>query len=97
MFLSGWGVPLSKSNVDPFFRALLLMTFSRALRPGGGIEFQEFHGISFCDNQTMEDDDPFRVLYELTGQAYSTLGFSMSLPAELEPMLLADGFENVHR
>ncbi|KAJ3498570.1 hypothetical protein NLG97_g1023 [Lecanicillium saksenae] len=68
-----------------------------ALRPGGWIEFQELHGIPFCDDQTMDDDDPFKVLYELAGRAYARLGLSMSLPAELGPMLLDAGFENIHR
>ncbi|KAJ3472647.1 hypothetical protein NLG97_g10820 [Lecanicillium saksenae] len=76
---------------------LVMKRAFQALRPGGWIEFQELHCIPFCDNQTMDADDPFKVLYELAGQAYSKLGLSMSLPAELEPMLLATGFENIHR
>lgn len=44
----------------------------------------------------MKPDDPFKVLYDLAGEAYSKLGLSTSLPAELEPMLLAAGFTNIH-
>lgn len=71
-------------------------TRSRSLRPGGWIEFQELHGHPYCDDDTMKSDDPFKVLYDIAGQAYQTLGLSTSLPAELEPMLLAAGFENIH-
>lgn len=68
----------------------------RSLRPGGWIEFQELLGRPFCDDNTMKEDDPFKLLYELAGEAYQQLGFSTSLPAELEPMLIAAGFINIH-
>ncbi|XWW97863.1 hypothetical protein V2A60_005859 [Cordyceps javanica] len=75
---------------------LVMQHAYESLRPGGWIEFQELLGRPFCDDDTMSADDPFKVLYEIAGDAYSRLGLSTSLPAELEPMLLAAGFENVH-
>ncbi|EGX97238.1 hypothetical protein CCM_01898 [Cordyceps militaris CM01] len=74
----------------------LLTLDGRSLRPGGWIEFQELLGRPLCDDGTMRPDDPFKVLYEIAGDAYARLGLSTALPAELEPMLLAAGFDNVH-
>lgn len=44
----------------------------------------------------MKTDDPFKVLYDLAGEAYKKFGLSTSLPAELEPLLIEAGFENIH-
>lgn len=44
----------------------------------------------------MSPDDPFKRLYDLAGQAYQKFGMSTSLPAQLEPLLLAAGFQNIH-
>ncbi|KAJ6779594.1 hypothetical protein PWT90_08510 [Aphanocladium album] len=75
---------------------LVMQHAYEALRPGGWVEFQELLGRPFCDDGTMKADDAFKRLYEIAGQAYEKLGLSTSLPAELEPMLLAAGFQNVH-
>ncbi|KFY48756.1 hypothetical protein V495_01056 [Pseudogymnoascus sp. VKM F-4514 (FW-929)] len=68
----------------------------KSLRPGGWIELQELHGHPYCDDGTMGSDDPFKRLYDLAGQAYQKFGMSTSLPAQLEPLLLDAGFQNVH-
>lgn len=44
----------------------------------------------------MKPEDPFKVLYDLAGQAYSKLGLRKALPGELESMVLAAGLENIH-
>jgi len=44
----------------------------------------------------MPDDDPFKTLYELAGQAYGRFGFDTQLPSKLEPLLREAGFENIH-
>ncbi|KFY13677.1 hypothetical protein V491_06328 [Pseudogymnoascus sp. VKM F-3775] len=68
----------------------------KSLRPNGWIELQELHGHPCCDDGTMSPDDPFKRLYDLAGQAYQKFGMSTSLPAQLEPLLLAAGFQNIH-
>jgi hypothetical protein len=68
----------------------------RSLRPGGWIELQELHGHPFCDDGTMSRDDPFQRLYDLAGQAYRKFGMNTSLPAQLEPLVLEAGFQNIH-
>ncbi|KAJ4157925.1 uncharacterized protein LMH87_008480 [Akanthomyces muscarius] len=75
---------------------LVMQHAYESLRPGGWIEFQELLGRPYCDDDTMKSDDPFKVLYEIAGEAYQKLGLSTSLPAELEPVLLSAGFENIH-
>lgn len=72
------------------------MQYVRSLRPGGWIELQELHGQPFCDDGTMSCDDPFKLLYDLAGQAYQKFGMSTTLPAQLEPLLLEAGFRNVY-
>lgn len=44
----------------------------------------------------MSRDDPFKQLYDLAGQAYQKFGMSTALPAQLEPLLLDAGFQNIH-
>lgn len=44
----------------------------------------------------MSEDDGFKRLYDLAGQAYQKFGMSTALPAQLEPLLLDAGFENIH-
>ncbi|KFY92876.1 hypothetical protein V498_04686 [Pseudogymnoascus sp. VKM F-4517 (FW-2822)] len=68
----------------------------KSLRPGGWIELQELHGHPYCDDGTMSRDDPFKQLYDLAGQAYQKFGMSTALPAQLKPLLLDAGFQNIH-
>lgn len=68
----------------------------RSLRPGGWVEFQELHGHPCCDDGTMADDDPFKVLYDLAAQAYAKFGLNTSLTADLGRLLIDAGFTNVH-
>ena len=44
----------------------------------------------------MSRDDSFKRLYDLAGQAYRKFGMSTALPAQLEPLLLEAGFQNIH-
>lgn len=44
----------------------------------------------------MPDDDPFKVLYDLAGQAYAKFGLNTSLTADLGRLLIDAGFTNVH-
>lgn len=44
----------------------------------------------------MSGDDPFKRLYDLAGQAYQKFGMSTARPAQLEPLLLDAGFQNIH-
>ncbi|KFZ13083.1 hypothetical protein V501_03898 [Pseudogymnoascus sp. VKM F-4519 (FW-2642)] len=68
----------------------------KSLRPGGWIELQELHGHPCCDDGTMGRDDQFKQLYDLAGQAYQKFGMSTALPAQLKPLLLDAGFQNIH-
>ncbi|PHH92361.1 hypothetical protein CDD83_7739 [Cordyceps sp. RAO-2017] len=68
----------------------------RSLRPGGWIEFQELLGMPYCDDGTMSNDDSFKRLYELAGEAYAKFGMSTTIAARLEPYLRDAGFTNVH-
>ncbi|RDA92019.1 hypothetical protein CP533_0998 [Ophiocordyceps camponoti-saundersi (nom. inval.)] len=68
----------------------------KSLRPGGWVEFHELHGEPFCDDGTMKEDDAFRRLYQLAGDAYAKLGYNTTIAARLEPLLREAGFRNVH-
>jgi hypothetical protein len=74
----------------------ICLLYVRSLRPGGWIELQELHGYPFCDDGTMSSNDSFKRLYDLAGQAYLKFGMSTTLPAQLEPLLLEAGFQNIH-
>ena len=43
----------------------------------------------------MLPDDPVKRMYDLAGEAFSTFGMNTTLPANLEPLLRAAGFENI--
>ncbi|KND87017.1 hypothetical protein TOPH_08370 [Tolypocladium ophioglossoides CBS 100239] len=66
-----------------------------SLRPGGWIELQELEGMPYCDDGSMGDDDPFRTLYQLAGQAYAKFGMSATIAARLEPLLRDAGFTDI--
>ncbi|KAG6138398.1 hypothetical protein E4U35_008367 [Claviceps purpurea] len=67
-----------------------------SLRPGGWIEFQEFLPTVLCDDGTMPDDDPVKVLYEKIERSFEKFGLRVTLPPKLEPYLREAGFENIH-
>ncbi|RDA82709.1 hypothetical protein CP532_4836 [Ophiocordyceps camponoti-leonardi (nom. inval.)] len=68
----------------------------KSLRPGGWVEFHELQGEPYCDDGTMREDDAFRRLYRLAGEAYARLGYDTTVAARLEPLLREAGFVNVH-
>ncbi|KAG6025362.1 hypothetical protein E4U19_003231 [Claviceps sp. Clav32 group G5] len=67
-----------------------------SLRPGGWIELQEFLPTVLCDDGTMPDDDPVKVLYEKIERSFEKFGLRVTLPPKLEPYLREAGFENIH-
>ena len=49
-----------------------------------------------CADDTMPDNDPFKLLYDRAGKAYQKFGLDTSLTADLGRLLIDAGFENVH-
>ncbi|KAK1777081.1 S-adenosyl-L-methionine-dependent methyltransferase [Copromyces sp. CBS 386.78] len=67
-----------------------------ALKPGGWIEFQELNCEVFCDDDTMPaDDDPVKVLYDLTQQAFARFNMNITIPKILKQYLADAGFVNI--
>lgn len=66
-----------------------------ALKPGGWIEFQELNCEVFCDDETMPADDPVKVLYDLTQQAFVKFNMNITMPKILRQYLADAGFVNI--
>ena len=57
----------------------------------------ELHGVPFCDDDTMPDDDPVKSLYDIAAKAYTKFGMNVRLPATLDKPLRDAGFVNIQR
>ncbi|KAK3493611.1 S-adenosyl-L-methionine-dependent methyltransferase [Neurospora crassa] len=66
-----------------------------ALKPGGWIEFQELNCEVFCDDETMPDDDPVKVLYDFSQEAFAKFNMNITMPKTLRRYLADAGFVNI--
>ncbi|KAK3388291.1 S-adenosyl-L-methionine-dependent methyltransferase [Sordaria brevicollis] len=66
-----------------------------ALKPLGWIEFQELNCEVHCDDGTMPANDPVKVLYDLTQQAFAKFNMNITIPKILRSYLANAGFVNI--
>jgi len=68
----------------------------RHLKKGGWIEFQESHGMPFCDDGTMQPgDDVLQQFYLLCVDALKRFGMDLNVANRVGDYLTAAGFVNV--
>ena len=65
------------------------------MKPGGWVEFQESHGMPFCDDGTMKDDDIMKLYYETCHKAMGMFGYNLDLGSKVGEYLEKAGFKNV--
>lgn len=65
------------------------------IKPGGWMEWQEFHGWMQCDDGTMAQDDALNMYYKMADEAFFKLGFDIHRAARLGDDLRDAGFVNV--
>lgn len=82
--------------------ALILRNLQKAvdqtykhLKPGGWVEFQESHGMPFCDDGTMKDDDIMKLYYETCQKAMGLFGYDLDLGSKVGEYLECAGFKNI--
>ncbi|KAK4032859.1 S-adenosyl-L-methionine-dependent methyltransferase [Parachaetomium inaequale] len=66
-----------------------------SLKPGGWVELQELCAEVLCDDGTMPDNDPVKYMYELAQRAFTKFDMNVTLPKDLEHLLLEAGFESI--
>ncbi|KAJ9156100.1 Methyltransferase type 11 [Pleurostoma richardsiae] len=75
--------------------ATVLENAYQALKPGGWIELQELCAEPLCDDGTMPDNDPVKVMYDMAAKAFAKFGANVTLAKNLESQLREAGFENI--
>ena len=71
------------------------MSFHRSLKPGGWVELQELCAEVLCNDGTIPDNDPVKVIYELIQSAFEKFGMNVTVVKDLERLLRDAGFENI--
>ncbi|ORY68594.1 S-adenosyl-L-methionine-dependent methyltransferase [Pseudomassariella vexata] len=66
------------------------------LKPGGWMEWQEFHGWFRCNDNTMPPDYPAHLAYKMAKDAFKRLNFDVDICTNMGRVLRDAGFVNVN-
>ncbi|KAL4746817.1 S-adenosyl-L-methionine-dependent methyltransferase [Aspergillus terricola var. indicus] len=66
------------------------------LRPGGWIEFQEFHLVNYSEDGSLKEGNNVNRFYELLREALDKINRPVTIGKDLERIVKEAGFVNVH-
>ncbi|KAL4816687.1 S-adenosyl-L-methionine-dependent methyltransferase [Aspergillus spinulosporus] len=66
------------------------------LKPGGWIEFQEFHLVNYSEDGSLKEGNNVNRFYELLREALDKINRPVTIGKELERIVREAGFVNVH-
>ena len=69
---------------------------SRQTKPGGWVEFQDFHLVNYSEDGSLKDDNNVNRFYKILREACDRMNRPVTVGANLKRYAEEAGFQNVH-